>query len=390
MVDKKHDKQKAPIPFDEEQWSDPLLTTKTIEEALSSELSRRSLLRGATIGALSSLFFGVEAWAKRPELPHQRLSHLQNIGDVGQMIRGQGFSRTGYVVQVHHPSVYPNTVYPVNSTAVNQMMSVMMMKLTGKTNPKDAWGAFVGPGDRVGILVDAEGTIFSRNRIPVIAAVVAGLRSAGVRLNDITIWTNWSRYLPMLGFKLNWSRRGLRVVGADQIGYDKRYGYRLATGLFGSYTYLSKIVSSYATHIINIATLEDHPIIGCRLSLAQQVLGSYSGSRALERQWGGNKIGLIATQSILRQRFKLHIIDGLAGAYNGNAGAWNPQILLASTDPVALDRIGFSLIERKRLNTGLSQIATTRRSPIYLNTAAMNGLGIANLLKINYQQIHLR
>lgn len=352
--------------------------------------SRREILRAGVGLAAGALLAGHDAWAKPARLPRPKIPHLSNIKDAGGMIRGQGMNYPGHVVQIHHRNAYPNSVYPVKAAAATKMMNAFIMRLTGKSSLREAWGRFFGPGDRVGILVDPVGTAQTRTRTPLINAIVAGLLHAGLKHNQIAVWAPHGKHLAFLGYNLNWSNRGVRVVGADQMGYDQRYKYNLQTGLFGSACYVSKLVSQWCTHIINLATLEDHPVLGCRLALAQEVLSSFSSSQNLARHWGGPHIGAAAANPVLRKRFTLHIIDGLAGSYNGANGIWHPQLLFGGTDPVAVDRVGFSLIDAKRREASLTQISAQRNSPRFINAAALNGLGVANIMNIKHRKYTIR
>ncbi|MBU47613.1 MAG: hypothetical protein CL920_02825 [Deltaproteobacteria bacterium] len=360
------------------------------QEQSTKTYSRRAMLTaGAT--SLAGLCLGAEdLFAADDTLTHQKIPHLSGIGDVGGMVRGVGQRRQGYVLEVHHRSVYPNTIYPVKGAAAKQMVDTFIKTYTKKSTVADAWGQFVGPGDVVGILVDAIGKQQARVRPAVIKAIALGLIAAGVNANHIIVWTRHGKYLPQVGFKINWTKNGVRAVGADQMGFDARHGFRIKSGLFGQTCAISKIVSRYCTHIINVASLQDHPVIGCRLSLAQQILASYSCSGSFVRKWGGPDIGVISKQTIIRQKFILHMIDGLAGTYDGGLSGWNPQVIMGGTDPVALDRIGFSKIEAARRRTAATLISNSRRNPQYIGLADTNGLGESDLLKIKHQKVFLR
>lgn len=346
--------------------------------------TRRQYLQASALGLLGMSALPQLAEAGRSYIPRQTLPGLQDIADAGKMVAGQGLKRRGYVAEVKHLQVFPLGGYSPNIRAVNAMLENLMMMLTRQSSSTKAWQKMVGPGDKVSILVDAQGNAVSRTRKAVIDCVVLGLRRAGVHPNDIIIWTTFGRLLPHLGYNLNWNRPGVKVLGAHQLGYDRKY--RLAQ-IGGNSMYLSKIVSKYSSHIINIATLEDHPIIGCRLCLAQQASASLSRGQILERYWGGAQgIAGIAAHPLIRQKFILHLIDGLSGTYNGHLRPWQPQVLLGGTDPVAVDRQGFALIDSQRRRAGVPVITGTRRTPVHINHAALKGVGLANLMQIQHHK----
>jgi len=84
----------------------------------------------------------------------------------------------------------------------------------------------------------------------------------------------------------------------------------------------------------------------------------------------------------------LIIADGtLAQCHNGPAWspayAWKYNGILVGTDPVAVDRVGCGIIERKRRALSLPSLKEAKRWPVWLETAEKLGLGTADLKKIN-------
>ncbi len=368
------------------------MNSEAPETSLASEgLTRRQVLQFGLCGGVSSLLLGPDLVEARPLLSPQRIPHLQGISDIGSMIQGRGWApKPGLVVSATSDTVYPMLAPGVNASIAQKMVNSIMMRLSGKGTPAKAWGSLFGPGDRVGILIDSVGAPRTRTRKETIGAVLTGLRAAGVNPNQTMIWCAKSGYLPRIGLPINTNRPGVKIFGADQMGWDFRVVLKMKSGLFGTKLPLSYIVTTLCTHIINIATLEDHPVIGARLCLAQQVISSLRGGNYLERRWGGVGISQVARWKIMRQRFVLHMVDGLAGACNGGLHTWHPQIIMAGTDPVALDRLAFGMIEDQRQKLGKPSITGTRRTPRYINNAAANGIGIANLTNIRHQQIRLK
>jgi uncharacterized protein (DUF362 family) len=89
----------------------------------------------------------------------------------------------------------------------------------------------------------------------------------------------------------------------------------------------------------------------------------------------------------------LNISDGLKGCFNGGPAA-NPQFicnyntLLVSTDPVAMDRIGYDIIAEKRIAEGI-QKAPAPESLTFLKMANALGLGIYDRDKIDLKVFEL-
>src|SRR5204862_7456034 len=70
-------------------------------------------------------------------------------------------------------------------------------------------------------------------------------------------------------------------------------------------------------------------------------------------------------QAPIREKATLHILDGLIGVYEGGPGSWNRtwrtwrhKGLFFATNPVALDLVGWQVIDRKRLLEGWPSVAS--------------------------------
>jgi uncharacterized protein (DUF362 family) len=90
---------------------------------------------------------------------------------------------------------------------------------------------------------------------------------------------------------------------------------------------------------------------------------------------------------LIRDRLRLSVVDGsLAQCHGGPARsprwAWPYAGFLASTDPVALDAVGWQVLESRRKEVGLRPLAAEGREPRYIGGAARLGLGVADPARI--------
>lgn len=348
--------------------------------------TRRELLRKAPVAALGA------AMPALPGNPNRFLDNIKNVGSgVGALKHP---NRPGLVVNVHHKNLYAYMSSTPDPTKLKDMLDSVVKKLSGTPGTKDAWGRIAGSGDVVGILLDLSDPKLRTSK-SMVKAVTRGLISAGVKKNDIIIWAPTARKLMSAGFKINWTSSGIRCVGADQLGYDGRKAYRLKGGNFGGVSLpMSKLVTSVCKVIINLSVLRDHPTFGCYLAIPNMVMSSLKGSSNLLKYPGGYPVlGDIASWPIMK-KFVLHIIDGTSATYAGKAAAgggtsWKPGVIMGATDPVALDRMGFAMIETKRRKSGISLIINSKRKPRYIWTAATHGAGRASVEKINEVKIKL-
>lgn len=64
---------------------------------------------------------------------------------------------------------------------------------------------------------------------------------------------------------------------------------------------------------------------------------------------------------VIRNKVVLNILDGVKGVYHGGPGArpefvWEHHTMYFATDPVALDHVGWTKIDEKRLAVGKKKL----------------------------------
>ena len=97
-------------------------------------------------------------------------------------------------------------------------------------------------------------------------------------------------------------------------------------------------------------------------------------------------------------------MDGIKALYHGGPGAdpprfvWEHKTLYFATDPVALDRIGWKVIDEKRQQVGMSAVAEAkpdqfstflRRQPEHIEIAGALGLGECEEKRIQLRRFDL-
>lgn len=137
-------------------------------------------------------------------------------------------------------------------------------------------------------------------------------------------------------------------------------------------SHLSMIVTRMVNKIITIPNLKDHKSAGVTIALKNMSHGmnnnvARSHIGAVYRRDGGVSgpnqcntfIPTAINQRPLLEKATLHICDGLIGVYEGGPGNWNRtwgwwlrKSLFFATDPVAMDHVGWEIIDRKRIEMG--------------------------------------
>jgi len=175
-------------------------------------------------------------------------------------------------------------------------------------------------------------------------------------------------------------------------------GLPLSSGGSGSnsdkipyWSYFTKLITPKEVKVVNLGSMTSDPdvgIYGCCISLA---LGSVDNSRRLLKPNADQDttVGeILMSDPLLKPKTVLHISDGLilkfAGGKEFDANySCTPGLLLASTDPVALDLIALARFEKMRLNpgVGIPPIPKIGNVP-HLAGAALVGAGAGDLQKI--------
>lgn len=127
-------------------------------------------------------------------------------------------------------------------------------------------------------------------------------------------------------------------------------------------------------YLINVPVLKDHGIAGVTLSLKNHY-GSIDRPGACHGNSCDPYIGKLNSASQIREKTALILCDALFGIYQGGPGGkpqWVNRQILASTDPVALDYTGMTVLDAKRREKSLAPVSTRAH---YLDTAAALQLG---------------
>jgi uncharacterized protein (DUF362 family) len=373
-------------------------------------ITRRGFLLGAAVGLCTG---AAAAWLG------QR-AHRAFTGRTVEVPRpeyGMPGRYPGRVVEVHHPAAVGDD-HRIDPPTVRQMMHQGMCELTGAGHPREAWRRFFEVDDVVGIKVNPvgfsrrRGTVSSISSPEVLLEVVEGLKSAGVRPRNIIVFERYASEFRQAGYEtvlrersmdgVRWYAAGagydpgqLNIDGYDErsrpdrdphvVGYDPDVCVSMGfcdpqhsprdDRRFRSH--LSMIVARMVNKFVTIPCLKDHRSAGVTLALKNlshglnnnvarsHLAGIYrlGGSMSGPNQCN-TFIPTAAGQDLIRRKATLHILDGLIGVYEGGPGSWNRtwatwphRSLFFATDPVALDHVGWDIIDIQRARQGWRPVA---------------------------------
>jgi hypothetical protein len=290
-----------------------------------------------------------------------------------------------------------------------------------------AWGRLFQKGDVVGVKINPVGRAPKpdepgrvRNAVGAISnhalvvEVVRRLQDAGVRPQDIVVYDRYADEFIDAGYAnlverelpgVRWAASAAHYTDTqvDVTGFDDgRDDPRLSAeaqrrvagydpdvftvmGFCGPQhknderryrSHLSLIATRMVDKIVTLPVLKDHRSAGVTLALKNMSHGMNNnvsrshlpGVAAPGGVMGPNQcntfIPQAVSQTVLRQKATLHILDGLIGVYEGGPGCWNQtwgtwrrRSLFFATDPVALDHVGWDVIDQARAENGWAPVA---------------------------------
>jgi uncharacterized protein (DUF362 family) len=227
----------------------------------------------------------------------------------------------------------------------------------------------VRPGEVVGLKVNCLAGRGNSTSVALVEAICERLQQAGIAQKDIVVWDRLTSDLEHGGFRIGSRRDRIRYVGNDAAGYEEE----LAT--FGSAgSRLSRTLTRTANAVINLPVLKDHGIVGVTMAL-KNLFGAIHNPNKYHLNAGDPYVADVCMLPPIRQKVRLTICDAITAQYEGGPSfmpqwTWPFNGLLVAQDPVALDSVGWQIIEQKRAEKGMKSLKAAGREPAYIATAA--------------------
>ena len=307
-------------------------------------------------------------------------------------------SAPGRVVRVTAANtLQPNGLWPKADVA-KAMLERAMAELTGKSDLGEAFARFVHPNDRVAIkpngIAGQKGATMATNK-ELILAVVKGVMDAGVPASNIVIYEQWQRFMA-----------GTRVT--DDAGViDSAFpaGIRAVVHKNEDAVMEEILVASKktkfvrpfteATAVINVTQIKDHAICGYTGAMKNLTHGSIINPQEFHAHLASPQIAKLYAQDIVQSRVRLHVTDGFKLIYDEGPLDTNKkrrvphEAVYVSTDPVALDVIGWGVVERHRKDNNLPSLKDVGREPGYIRVAGELGLGLYDKNAIRLREVRI-
>lgn len=345
------------------------------------------------------------------------------------------FSRTGSAAAApdfRMPGPFPGrvveTVHPGSMSggkpdleAVRAMMRKGIAELTGAPDWVAGWRSLFHRGDVVGIKVNPVGFPHAPTNFEVVLEIVAGLEAAGVRRRDIVVFDRYRNEFERAGYPKivpDGVRAAAVAPAYDNIqlaidGYDRDVFVELPLvrpdvdpkDPRARRSHVCRIVSREINKLINVPVLKDHQSAGVTLALKNMSHGLVNNVSRSHSTGSLNACGTfipsVCSLPIIRKKAVLHVLDGLRGVAESGPQVrdpkyvWEQKTLWFATDPVAMDRIGWEIIDNRRREIGLQREADTapmqggsfvHRQVEHIEIAGALGLGIYDRKKIDLRR----
>lgn len=272
----------------------------------------------------------------------------------------------------------------IRETTISGLLHKAVMQLTGAPSQEKAWQTLFRPDDIVGIKLNCLSGKTMSPHVAVVESIIQGLKFAGVKEKNIIVFERFNRELETAGFRVRRMTDGVRCFGTDELpggGYEAEPEFAGSVG-----TCFSKIVSRLCTALINVPVLKDHDLAGVSVAMK-----NFFGVIHNPNKYHGDNcnpfVAELSAHPYIAGKVRLIVCDALLAQYHGGPGykpqwTWNYNGIIVGKDPVAIDRICYTILEEKRKEVRLPTFKQARREPKYISTAAALGLGTDDISKI--------
>jgi uncharacterized protein (DUF362 family) len=283
-----------------------------------------------------------------------------------------------------------STARGYEAAVIRQVIRQALVDLTGAPDHVAAWRKLVQPGDVVGLKINPNGNEQIRSSQPFFAEILDGLLEVGIRREDLFVYERYRELLePVSGWFPSWVKLVSAAPGYDDVqqnisGYDPDTWVDFdgvlpkqdPNDVVARRSHAALFLSRTVTKVINCCVLKTHQASGVTLALKNLSHGFFNNANRSHPTPSDNRIAsyipAIVSHPLVRSKVVLNICDGIHGLYHGGPYGderyvWRNQTVYVSTDPVALDKIGWRVIDEKRTSAGLRPVVLSPRDPPQFN-----------------------
>ena len=271
---------------------------------------------------------------------------------------------------------------PPDEKVASEMIARVVRELTGEVSLAGCWSLILGDAETVGLkpnCLAARGVSSSPAFVHAVCSqVIDNLPS----VKRVIIWERSDRDLRDAGFEITTHGR-VQCYGNDRAGFGQRL---IVEGSVGSL--FTRLVTGDCDALINLPVLKDHGIVGLSVGM-KNYYGAVHNPNKYHLNRGDPYVADVNRVKYIREKNVLTLCEAFTAQYEGGPPfkphwSWPAGSVLASTDPVALDRVCWRMVEEQRAANGFPTLAEAGRQPTYILTAADENhrLGQAELERI--------
>jgi len=259
----------------------------------------------------------------------------------------------------------------VDKELLSRMVKRGLCQLASESRSEDALRHFFSTNDKIGLKVNClAGRMASTH--PEMALIIAQLlRGIDIKAQNIIMWDRSSYELKEVGFPLNVNEDDFLCFGTDAqgVGYSRSLIDHRSIG-----SLLSRMMEKFTNVQLNLPVLKDHGLSGVTCSLKNFFGAIHNPNKYHDDNCDPYIADLNAVPQIKEQQ-RLVVCDALRVQYNGGP-SYHPQWaenfggIIVGDDPVAVDFVGYQIIDKIRLKKGLPSLEKAGRKPKHIFTAA--------------------
>jgi len=278
----------------------------------------------------------------------------------------------------------PNLLWPKEEIA-ERLLERAMMDFTGAPNLVEAMKKFIHKDDIVAIkpngIAGQKGHTMAVN-FELIKPVVEAVLKIGVPAENITVYEQYPGFL--IGTRVNvrdWQLPEGVKTGTHNNNNHPMKPIQIFQGISTRYCRFF----TEATAVIDMTQIKDHSICGYTGTMKNITHGNIDNPHAHHGHQASPQIAMLYNHPIVTSRVRLHITDAFKIMYDRGPLDKDPRTRIphgavyVSTDPVAMDTMGWKIVDDERKNRNIPNLKDSRREPRYIRNASEFGLGVHDM-----------
>lgn len=303
------------------------------------------------------------------------------------------FNAPGRVVKVTKAdSLQANKLYPTPEAA-KEMLEKALTELTGKPDLVTAVQQFVHKNDTVVVKVNGIAKASMATNRELVLPFVEAMIEGGIEPSKITILEQYHGFLAATRINARNVPEGVQLATHGNKEENTRMEERLIPGTRKTTKFCRWLTES--TAVINVALVKDHSICGYTGALKNMTHGCNINPHDFHVHHASPQIALLYAQDVIKSRVRLCIADAFKVMFEGGPLYKRPEFvkpydsIYVSTDPVAMDAVGWDVVEKFRADYKMKTLAAVGREPGYIMAAADLGLGVFDRDRIDLREVTL-